>query len=97
MNTPNESKAVACPDAPKRGGGGGHQPFWVKIRNNSLVREKLKQYTPADIRELEDRETLEVLFGRFRWMNTQLMNSVEEYWVELLMMCIWARLRQLPE
>ena len=70
---------------------------WDQIRASGWVRAKYANYSPANIREIKDPETLRWICNEYRFPGEQWWNTVEEHYCGLIYMCAWARLHNIEE
>ena len=70
---------------------------WDSIRDSGWVRAKYANYSPANIREIKDVETLRWICNEYRFPGEQWWNTVEEHYCGLIYMCAWARLHNIDE
>lgn len=68
-------------------------PYWWILRSCPAMRKELKFYTPTDIAELNDKDTLK----RIQLMYTTLCwgSDCEVRYSNIMLLCIWKRLREL--
>ena len=75
----------------------GNNSTWDRIRDSGWVRAKYVNYSPANIREIKDVETLRWICNEYRFPGEQWWNTVEEHYCGLIYMCAWARLHNIDE
>lgn len=70
-------------------------PLWQRVRESGRVRRKYAHYTPEDVEEIDDVETLNFLYDSYKVPATQPQNCSEFIYFRLMADCLWRRLRDI--
>ena len=81
-----------CPNAPLRHRK-PHRPVWEQLRRK-IKRRDITFYTPHDIIELQDKETLERVLNFYNRIG-MFVDDVEEMYVCLMRLCLFKRIMEL--
>ena len=90
----------ACPGAPKAPRSAFRAqppviPYWKTLRSSGRVRKKYTHYTPEDVEEIEEKETILFLQKQYCFPSSQPQNWEEENYFLIMAAAIRSKLEEL--
>ena len=103
MNDPHHldsPPSPACPGAPKAPRRAFRAqppvvPYWKTLRSSGRVRKKYTYYTPEDVEEIDDRETIDFLYRNYCVPSSQPQNWEEDNYILIMAAAIRSKLEEM--